>query len=489
MSYEELNFELITAISAEKLSVSQIQAKYTLGPQEARTLQLLARGHALTAQVETADGGDRSGTQYTIEGKSYTFNWPKSRQTRPTTIDSVQLQAMLLQYSHHGFAETAAQVASMNGLQRWQVRAMFGALGVVKEGVPCTPEAVTDALDNGLMDELEDRLAAFATAKLEKRLRARQVREIEKDAARWKDSGKAIAEIIKEACGKVATEIALSAFAQPALTEGPCDRGSLAIFINDWHFGAYATKRINGDSDYNRRIAIDVLRSAIHDLVAKFPGRPKSILLALNGDLCHIDTMSAATTKGTSQDCDGVPAEIFDEFVTFMLGLPTEVLKYTDSVVVAILPGNHDEAITTGVNAAVRFVYSDHPSVKVHQGSLSQTQHILFEKAYVALHHGHSRQSNPKSAAAVMAQDVSGLWSKTQYRYYVKGHTHHQTAKEEHGILHVTATALVPADVYHNTHWNGRFNPSLTGLWLAPDGSLNGILHGRPKMKLYRSKN
>lgn len=115
----------------------------------------------------------------------------------------------------------------------------------------------------------------------------------------------------------------------------------LEIDIADLHSGLLSWAKETGEN-YDVEIAKNRFLKVIEDNVERCQGRKfKKIILALLGDLIHIDNDLQTTTKGTFQQADGRIAKIFETTLDMLI----EGIRRLGSIApvdVVYTSGNHD---------------------------------------------------------------------------------------------------------------------------------------------------
>ncbi len=203
------------------------------------------------------------------------------------------------------------------------------------------------------------------------------------------------------------------------------DGETLEIDIADLHSGLLAWAKETGAS-YDLSIMRDCLAHVIADNVARCKGRRfKGIILALLGDLLHVDNDMQQTTKGTFQQAEGRTPKIFtvtlDALIDAVLALGTIA-----PVDVAYTSGNHDGVSGWMLIKALQMAFRDDPRVSVDVSPDPQ-KHRLIGRTLLGLVHGDMPEKNLTGWLQVRARKMAVA---IDYMEVHSGHLHTDKRRE-----------------------------------------------------------
>lgn len=207
-------------------------------------------------------------------------------------------------------------------------------------------------------------------------------------------------------------------------TEAPhiTDNRLCNVYIsNDVHIGALMWEKETGDRDWNTRLAIQTLRSAIDFTVDNSPSADMAIIADL-GDLTEMDDFKNATPhSGHTLDVDGRYSAVVGAAMESMVYMVEKALTKHTFVTFINISGNHD--ITTGhaIRAFVRAWFKDDSRVLVDD---SPTDIKYYKHGTTMLGFAHGDGLKMQNAGEVMALDCKEDFSSSENRYFHFGHTH-----------------------------------------------------------------
>ena len=186
----------------------------------------------------------------------------------------------------------------------------------------------------------------------------------------------------------------------------------LLITIADWHYGLLA-------KDYNAKIAEKVLKNAVYQIIEKTKHKKfAKIILNLNGDLYHYDTMGKTTTKGTPQDTCLLPEEMI-KGVNKVIAELIQYLSTLNYVEVFVQGGNHDEILSIQLNEFLVAFFSQNKKIVVYNNS------TLRNYVYVnGILFGLTHTIDPLKAKDVVITEARKFISKSKRIIWVASHLH-----------------------------------------------------------------
>ena len=241
------------------------------------------------------------------------------------------------------------------------------------------------------------------------------------------------------------------------LTVETPDERLLNIYpIADHHLGMFSWGAETG-TDYDLSIAKSILLGTAERLIRRSPAAKTALLLNV-GDFFHSNDNSARTEMhGNQLDTDNRYAKVLRLGVALHLAMIDMLLDKHEKVIVAVLPGNHDEYAAIALTVALEAFYHDNPRVHV-VNSPEPFFWFVFGKVFIAATHGH--MVKPKDFPGFMAAYKPQEWGVTEFRYAYFGHIHHRElgGGDAYGVMTETFRTLAPPDAYHHAmgYANGR---------------------------------
>jgi hypothetical protein len=250
-----------------------------------------------------------------------------------------------------------------------------------------------------------------------------------------------IAAILKEAFVDVAP-------AAPVVAPSLVSADLLTITpLADWHIGLFAWHR-EADTNWDLRIAEDVIGAAVEDLIERTPPSAQAIVLG-GGDLLHSDSNENKTAKsGNALQVDGRYQKVLMTACRLVVRTIDANLKRHGHVTVRILPGNHDEHASVAVAYFLLAWYRNEPRVTVDVDP-SLFFWFRFGKVLIGATHGHTVKL--KDMASIMAHRRAEDWGATRHRFVHGFHIHHSSkfATEGNGVISESHQTPTPQDAWH----------------------------------------
>jgi hypothetical protein len=220
----------------------------------------------------------------------------------------------------------------------------------------------------------------------------------------------------------------------------------LAVYpMGDPHFGMYAWADEAGE-DFDLKIAEDLTCAAIDRLVGSAPPAKTAVILEL-GDFFHTDNSSNQTMRsGNALDVDTRWARVLQVGLRAMVYCIKRTLEKHEKVVVRIVKGNHDDHSSLALALALDAYFSSNPRVKV---DLSPAEFWYFQFGRVLIGSTHGDKAKPGQLPGVMATDRPVEWGAAKYRYWYRGHVHHDSVQEFPGVTCESFRTLAARDAWH----------------------------------------
>lgn len=220
------------------------------------------------------------------------------------------------------------------------------------------------------------------------------------------------------------------------------------IPFGDPHIGMHAWGEETGD-DFDLKIAERDLCGAVDRLVNTAPDTEECLIANL-GDYFHADNMDAKTWRsGHSLDVDSRWAKVLRVGIKAMRQCIESALEKHKRVTVINAIGNHDDHSSLFLTIALGHIYEDEPRVAIND--LPRAVHFHeFGKVMLAVTHGHSIKM--AALPQVAASEEAAMWGRTEFRYGLTGHIHHDSAKEYAGMKVESFRTLAARDAYAASH-------------------------------------
>ena len=214
--------------------------------------------------------------------------------------------------------------------------------------------------------------------------------------------------------------------------------------LGDPHIGMYSWAAETG-ADFDLKIAERDLCEAIDYLVDQSPPSKRAALINL-GDLFHTENLEGVTSRsGHALDTDGRLHKMIDVGVRVIRRCIHRLLEKHEQVEVINAPGNHDHVLALAMSVMLRNLYENEPRLTVHDGP-QMRHYIRHGKCLIGIVHGH--QTKDQELPGIMATERAEDWGKTKFRYYWRGHHHHDAKKEHNGCIVEQFRTLAAGDAY-----------------------------------------
>lgn len=426
-------------------------------------------GDVAVEVVQTPDGDDSRGVvvDRNDEERLYVFQIPGV--ARPVRLSFDDVQQMRRDYSA---GSTINQVARTNSLTRREFMGIKRGLGWTKDDPPLT-RAEMEGMEE---DEIVEVWLAEKVRAAEVKVRDKHWRQTREDAARWRHLDRSVLARMESAASRLA-----DTYEPPRnLVRVPSRRSRrwmLALCPTDLHYGKGSWSGF-GPGAYDRETCRARLLASIEDLLACLPCTPEEILVPIGSDWFHVDNAHGATTKGTPQDMDGVPEQIWEEGQALALDM-LEAVRQVAPLRLVLQAGNHDEILSLALFSVVRAWFRNDPDVRIEEGS-GPYNFVEYGASLLGVHHGHG-QHKAKDLGPLMATHQRKAWGRAEHRYWLTGNLHHYSAHEDAGVEVLLFPSLSGSDRWHTLKGYTMSRPQLMGVgldyergkfaqWFAPVG-------------------
>lgn len=228
-----------------------------------------------------------------------------------------------------------------------------------------------------------------------------------------------------------------------------CDADLLAVYpIADAHIGMMAWGREVGE-DYDTNIATARLREWVGRCIAASPPAKTAVILDV-GDLTHADDQTNQTPRSKHQlDTDTRHFRTLELTIAAMAASVDLALQKHESVIVRILPGNHNPHAYLAVMFALAERYRDERRVTVVKDP-SEFFVMEWGKVMLAAHHGDKAKA--QRMVLWLADEHPELWGRTRHRFLFTGHLHHHKSEDIGGVTWEQLRAVTARDAFAASH-------------------------------------
>lgn len=226
------------------------------------------------------------------------------------------------------------------------------------------------------------------------------------------------------------------------------------IPFGDPHFGLYCWADEVG-SDFDLDIARRDLCAAVDYLVSQSPASKRCIIANL-GDFFHADNLEGKTSRsGHVLDMDTRLPKVIRVGVSAMRQAIETALTRHETVEVVNAIGNHDDVLSMALSIMLANIYENEPRVIVHDMP-TRRHYIRHGKVLIGITHGNLAKD--RDLPGIMATEKAEDWGATRYRFFYRGHHHHDTLQEFNGCKVEQFRTLAAGDAYAvgNGYLSGR---------------------------------
>jgi len=232
---------------------------------------------------------------------------------------------------------------------------------------------------------------------------------------------------------------------------------------NDWHLGLHVWGKEVDDINWDLKIAEDTIGAAVEETIARSPPSSTCIILG-GGDLVHADNSSNTTARsGNLLQVDGRYPKIVQAAGRLKVRTIDAALEHHGTVIVRVLPGNHDEHTAIAIAYFLLAWYRNEPRVIVDVDPSLFFWH-RFGSVLLGATHGHTVKIN--QMPSIMAHRRAEDWGVTRHRYVHGFHLHHSAkiATEGDGVICEIHQAPIPQDAWHHNsgYLSGRSMQAIT---------------------------
>lgn len=216
--------------------------------------------------------------------------------------------------------------------------------------------------------------------------------------------------------------------------------------IADLHLGLFSWAKETG-SDYDLKIASDLLKSSVSDLVARAANSERAIVLDL-GDYLHGDNSRNQTSRsGNPLDIDSRYSKVIQvgvELAVHCIELALQKHKY---VIYRKLPGNHDEETSLMLAIALAAWFRDNERVSV---DTNPSRFFMHQHGLCMITATHGDMLKMGDMAGYMAAQWPKEWGATEFRHAYTGHIHNEKVRTDRGVRVESFNTLAAKDAWHS---------------------------------------
>ncbi len=465
-------------ILKNKMSNRRISRMCGVSLQDAPKVRKIARQLVLR-EAEAADVLEAPETNPYIHESPYYHN-PHTDSyvfTLPGVPKPIVLPGNLVRDLQRAYSSYDGQASSINECARtfklpraWVIK-IVRALGLTHDSLPFTPEEMQERDDQSLIEEATQLRAAA----LYKRLERDKWKEIQRAATKWNSFEVNFLRPIMAAIEE-----------RPPLPDVPKlqlhdpDFPYVAVVgLSDLHHGKYSDAGEAGE-EYNREITrkrlFQATQSALEKLVVF--GAPEKFILPIGSDFLQSDNDSNTTTRGTPQDSDGTPAEMFVTGCQLMEDY-VEMLRQVAPVQLVLMSGNHDRMLGLAVFLTLEALYRDANDVQVLKDYTCR-QYVSYGSNLIGFVHGDGVKKTG-DLAGHMAREVPIDWGACEHKTIYTGHLHYEKVEVDvaFGVTRRQLPSLSGPDRWH--HRSGYVGaPKSLPLFIHDrDEGVVGIVYGK----------
>lgn len=261
---------------------------------------------------------------------------------------------------------------------------------------------------------------------------------------------------------------------KPIKTKSRSDLWQVLV-IADTHVGRYCWSKSTGDADFDVSIAETVIRETTNELIEIGDSyKPSRRTILFLGDLFNSDGPAGATTAGTPQDNDGRIQKVWNSGCSALIGV-VERASQTAQTDILVVPGNHDEMLTTAFRRILVERFRNDGRVAV-SSEYTRRQYVAHGACLLGATHGDRAR---KRLPQLMAIEAPKLWADCWYREYHTGHLHGQAAEKflasEDSVVLRTAPSIAPADEWHSASGYLGSRRGMESFIYKPEGGLHAM--------------
>ncbi len=376
-------------------------------------------------------------------------------------ITEQDLRALKKLYCLEGL--TINQVCREMRLPRRDFHAVKTAFGITKDDTPHLDEDLIDQdIDDLVADSLQEKKRLYFI-----KLQQQEITQLRKENNLYRQQ-----EYMLDRIHSTVTEH-MDEFARKYKGPGGVRKPELTakdymleVPNCDLHLSKLAWEPEVGES-YDYKIAEKRYRTVMEDVYGRAEKvMPGKILLPIGHDFFHTDTLQGTTTAGTPQDFDGRWQKQFNKGVELLVWT-CDLFSQLAPVEGFLVPGNHDKMVSYYALMFLSAWFKDKKEVDINIDPKTR-KYVEFGKNLIGFTHGDKER---KRIFGNMQVEAPQAWGRTKFREYHIGHWHHESTKEEHGVIVRSLSTITGTDAYHFEHgFVGAIAKQQSFLWHKQKG-------------------
>lgn len=193
------------------------------------------------------------------------------------------------------------------------------------------------------------------------------------------------------------------------------------------------------------------------------------IVFPIGNDLYNSDTVDGSTTRGTKQDNDMRWKEMFKKGMEMVIkGI--DVLSEIAPVDVIYVEGNHDTMTSFYLLMVLSAFFRNDEDVNVIE-NIQTRQYYQWGECLIGYAHGDCEKNR---IGKLMQIEVPKMWGETKFREWHLAHLHHESSKEDGGMVIRHLPTIMGGDIWHvKEGWIGQLQRCQAFLWDKHRGVLD----------------
>lgn len=258
-------------------------------------------------------------------------------------------------------------------------------------------------------------------------------------------------------------------FEYKKLTESKTRKYLLELAILDAHISRLVWNLECGWGDYDIKIAVDLYRKAVDNLLQKAPlDEVEEIVFPVGNDFFNSDNELYTTTAGTPQHDDSRWQKSFSVGCDLMTETIERLTTVCGKVTVLIVAGNHDRQKVFYLGEYLNAWFKDNKRVVI-ENSPNNRKYLKFGAVLLGWTHGNEEKHT--DLPLIMAREQPKAWGECKHYRWATGHFHHMTTKDYKGVIVDILPSLCATDQYHaKKGYVGNWRGSQAFLYDKEDG-------------------
>lgn len=239
--------------------------------------------------------------------------------------------------------------------------------------------------------------------------------------------------------------------------------------VVDLHYGKKGYSFEIG-KDSNSKLTEENFFKVILDYKERLKDKKISkIVFPIGNDLYNSDTIDGSTTRGTKQDNDMRWKEMFKKGMEMIIeGI--EILSTIAPVDVIYVEGNHDTMTSFYLLMVLSSHFRKDDDINVIE-NVQTRQYYQWGKCLIGYAHGDCEKNR---IGKLMQIEVPKMWGETKFREWHLAHLHHESSKEDGGMVIRHLPTIMGGDAWHSKEgWIGQLQRCQAFLWDKNRGVLD----------------